>query len=98
MANRLKADPRIDAVIRVTCVLLRRALGVGVLLFVLPPTGELPYRWQAALAFLLLVAWCYAYGAFARRNVQIAALEAVPTLFLSLKCTQLLILMVELTA
>jgi hypothetical protein len=86
----------IDRALEIALVLLRRSLIVGLLLFILPPTSELPYRWQAAIAFMVLVAWCYIYGAFARRNIQIAALEAIPTLWLSLKCTEIMILLVGL--
>jgi hypothetical protein len=82
--------------LRVTFVLLRRAAAVGFILFVLPPTGAFPYRWQAVVAFPILVSWCYAYGVFARRDVQMAALEAIPTLWLSLRCTEVMVHLVEL--
>jgi hypothetical protein len=91
-----EGPPGIDRTLKNAWVLLRRSLIVGLLLFILPPTGELPYRWQAAMAFMALVAWCYLYGAFARRNIQIAALEAIPSLWLSLKCTELMILLMGL--
>ena len=82
--------------LRVASVLLRRAAAIGLILFVLPPTGELPYRWQAVVAFPILVGWCYSHGVFARRDVRMAALEAIPTLWLSLKCTEVMIHLVEL--
>jgi hypothetical protein len=87
---------RINRALEIAWILLRRSLIVGLLLFILPPTGELPYRWQAAMTFIALVVWCYFYGAFARRNIQIAALEAIPSLWLSLKCTELTILLIGL--
>jgi hypothetical protein len=85
---------RPDQALHIAWVLWQRSVVVGLFLFILPPTGQLPYRWQAALVFALLVAWCYSDGTFARRNVQMATLEAIPTLWLSLKCTQIMVFLV----
>jgi hypothetical protein len=38
--------------LRVALLLARRSVGVGVGLYVLPPTGELPHWWQAAFPVL----------------------------------------------
>jgi hypothetical protein len=85
---------RLDQALHIAWALWQRSVVVGPFLFILPPTGQLPYRWQAAVVFAWLVAWCYSYGTFARRNVQIATLEAIPTLWLSLKRTQTMLLLV----
>ena len=77
--------------LRVALSLARRSVGVGVALYVLPPTGELPYWWQAAAAFPVLAAWCYGHGALARRSVRVAVLEAVPTLWMSLQCASAMV-------
>lgn len=93
MTNRFDQRPErgVCQALQVALALLWRAIAVGFVFYILPPTGELPYRWQAAVAFPILTSWCYGYGVFARRDVQVAALEAIPTLWLSLKCTDLLI-------
>jgi hypothetical protein len=90
MNDRLNAR-RLDQALHIARVPWQRSVVVGLFLFILPPTDQLPYRWQAAVVFALLVAWCYRHGTFARRNVQMATLEAIPTLWLSLKCTQIMV-------
>jgi hypothetical protein len=50
---------RLDQALHIAWVLWQRSVVVGLFLFILPPTGQLPYRWQAAVVFALLVAWCY---------------------------------------
>jgi len=64
----------------------------GLTLFILPPMGEMPPDWQIALAFLVWIAWCYRYGLVSRRRVGLAAVEALPSLWLSLGWAQLLVL------
>jgi hypothetical protein len=72
------------------CLLARASL-VGIVRFLLPPTGERPPYWQIGLAFLGLVAWCYQRGLLGRRAIFAAAIEAVPMLWLSLLWTQLFV-------
>lgn len=72
------------------CLLARSGLA-GVLLFLVPPIGELPPRWQIGLAFLAWIGWCYWRGLFGRNRLLIATVESVPSLWLSLKWTNLLV-------
>jgi hypothetical protein len=45
MQRGLKEGPHgIDRALEIAWILLRRSLIVGLLLFILPPTGELPFR------------------------------------------------------
>ena len=78
--------PAIDYAI----ALLARSGLAGTVLFLLPPVGKLP-AWQIGAAFLFWVAWCYRRGALGRRNLTVAALESIPSLWLSLLWTQFFI-------
>ena len=82
------SGPALDLAI---CLAARTGV-VGAFLFVLPPTGELPLGWQVGLTFLGWIIWCYWRGLFGRERVSLATVEAIPSLWLSLKWTQLLVI------
>jgi hypothetical protein len=79
--------PALDLTI---CLLARTSL-VGILLFLLPPVGEFPPGWQVGLAFFGWIAWCYWRGLLGQDQLSLATVESIPSLWLSLKWTNLLV-------
>lgn len=68
-----------------------RAILIGGIFFFLPPSGELPFRWQVVMAFPLITIWCYSRGVFGRQDLPRATLETIPLLWMSLKFTGVII-------
>jgi hypothetical protein len=86
-----------DAINLAICLIVRTGAG-GLVLFIVPPFGEIPPAWQIQAAFLAAIAWCYWDGLFGRSRMLLASVEAGVSLWMSLKWTKILILLSNMAA
>ena len=73
--------------------LMWRTLLVGTALFVLPPTAMPPTVGQQAVAFIVLIVWCYYDGLLSRGAWLVAAIEALLWFWLASKWTVILLVL-----
>lgn len=66
-------------------------LVVGLVLFLLPPYGEMPLSHQVALTGFALALWSFSDGLFGRFSIILALIEAVLLLRLSIGWTYLFV-------